>query len=264
MEQRRGTYKLYPNSAQFKALEHLHDKHRALYNAALQERVDAYKKCRISIRRGDQEKSVTQIRVDDPEYRSVNAQSLQVTLKRVDEAYRHFFRRVKLGQTPGFPRFRSKERFSGWGYKSHGDGWTLKPGEGYRHGRLRLSGIGTIKIRGKARTPGQPKTLSITRKADGWWASVVLDCEPHRDIHEDARPAVGLDWGVETYATLAWGIEDTQVEEMENERLWQQQSEDLKASQRDLSKSLRGKRTKRAQRQKRILAKRHRRPCQPS
>ncbi|MBO9427903.1 RNA-guided endonuclease TnpB family protein [Sulfitobacter sp. R18_1] len=259
MDQRRVTYKLYPTSAQIVQLERLHDNHRALYNAALQERMDAYKKHEISIRKGDQEKSVTQIRADDPEYRSINAQSLQVTLKRVDEAYQHFFRRVKKGSgKAGFPRFKSKDRFSGWGYKSHGDGWTLKPGEGFRHGRLRLSGVGTIKIRGEARTPGRPKVCSITRKSDGWWASVVLECETHREIAPDARPALGLDWGVETYATLAWGVESSEAQEVKNERLWQQSSEDLKDAQRDLSKALRGKRSKRAQRHKRVLAKRHR------
>ncbi len=258
MDQRRITYKLYPTSAQIMQLEHLHDKHRALYNACIQERIDAYQKCGVTIRKGDQEKSVTLIRSDDPDYRQINAQSLQVTLKRVDEAFGHFFRRAKQGRKPGFPRFKSRDRFSGWGYKAHSDGWKLFPGKGYRHGRLRLSGVGMIKIRGEARTPGKPKVCSITRKSDGWWASVVLECEAHRQINEDAREAVGLDWGVSTYATLAWGIEDDQVQEVDNERLWQQAAEDLKKTQRDLSKALRGKRSKRARRQKIILAKHHR------
>jgi putative transposase len=83
--------------------------HRQLYNAALQERIDAYKKG-VTITEGDQEKSLTIIRAEDEECRGLNAQSCQVTLKRVDDAYKHLFRRVGLGQTPcfqrfGFPRF---------------------------------------------------------------------------------------------------------------------------------------------------------------
>jgi transposase len=60
----------------------------------------------------------------------VNAQALQVTLKRLDLACAAFFRRVKAGATPGFPRFKPLQRFSGRGYKTHGDGWRLFAGEG--------------------------------------------------------------------------------------------------------------------------------------
>jgi putative transposase len=113
-------------------------------------------------------------------------------------------------------------------------------------------------VRGEARTPGTIKSCTVMRKADGWYVSIVLECEAHREMARDAREAIGLDWGVETYATLAWGIESSEAQEVQNERLWQQASEDLKDAQRDLSKALRGKRSKRALRHKRILAKRHR------
>ncbi len=66
--------------------------------------------------------------------RGVNAQSLQVTLKRLDLAFAAFYRRVKVGETPGFPRFKPIQRFSGWRYKTHGDGWRLHAGVGMKHG----------------------------------------------------------------------------------------------------------------------------------
>src|SRR5205814_2322840 len=119
----------------------------------------------------------------------------QVTLKRVDRAFQNFFRRVRAGQSkPGFPRFKSFARFSGWGYKTHGDGWRLFTNERMKHGRLRLAGIGELKIRGQARSAGTPKTCEIMHKGECWYASITIACQPQR---EAGRLASGLDWGVE-------------------------------------------------------------------
>ena len=107
------TYKLYPSRAQLAALERLHHLHRLLYNAALEERIEAYRMARASISYVDQCKSLTIIRQQDPAYLAVNAQSAQVTLKRLDLAFKAFFRRVTglpalQGQGP-LPRLRLQD-----------------------------------------------------------------------------------------------------------------------------------------------------------
>ena len=252
---RRVTMKLYPSVLQAAEMERVCDLHRALYNAALRERIDAWRLSKTSIGFAAQCKSVTQIRRDDPAYLAVNAQSLQVTLKRLDLAFGHFFRRVKAGETPGFPRFKGRDRFPGFGFKTHGDGFKFEPGANWRHGRLRLSGIGTMRARGEARTPGRVACADIQRKADGWFLSLVVECEPHRERTDDA--VAGLDWGVETLATLCHG--PMRFSEFENDRLLTQEQDGLKAAQRELSKALRGKRSKRAAKAKRLLARRSRR-----
>ena len=251
---RRVTLKLYPSATQATEMERVCDLHRALYNAALQERIDAWRLSKTSIGYAAQCKSVTQIRRDDTAYLGLNAQSLQVTLKRLDMAFSHFFRRVKAGETPGFPRYKGRDRFPGWGYKSHGDGFRFEPGANWRHGRLRLSGIGTMRARGEARTPGRVVCAAIQRKADGWFLSLVVECEPHRERIGDS--VVGLDWGVETMATLCTG--PMQFAEVENDRLLVKAQDGLKAAQRELSCHLRGKRSKRAARARKLLAKRSR------
>jgi putative transposase len=76
------------------------------------------------------------------------------------------------------------------------------PGPNWRNGKLRLSGIGTMDARREARTPGQVVYCDVMRKADGWFMSLVVACEPHRECED--REA-GLDWAVETFATLAYG-----------------------------------------------------------
>ena len=111
-----------------------------------------------------------------------------------------------------------------------------------------------MRARGEARTPGRVVFADVQRKADGWFLSLVLECAPHRE-----RTGVrvgGLDWGVETFATLCHGPEA--FEEIPNDRLFRQEQEALKAAQRELSRALRGKRSKRAEKAKRLLAKRAR------
>lgn len=250
---RRVTYKLYPSKVQVAALDRLHYLHRLLYNAALEERIEAYRKAKVSILFKDQCRSLTVIRAQDPAFLAVNAQSAQVTLRRLDLAFNAFFRRCKAGDTPGFPRYRSKDSFPGFGFKTHGDGFRFTPQKGWRHGVLRLSGVGEMSARGEARTPGTVVNCDIQRKADGWFLSLVIECEPHRECGE---AECGLDWGIETFATLAYAPGEYAA--APNDRLLNAEQEGLKTEQRALSLALRGKRSKRALKAKRAMARRHR------
>ena len=103
---RKITYRLYPTPKQEALLLEFKRLHQTLYNAALEERIKAYRMCHVSINYADQCRSVTEIRTLLPEYAALNAQSLQVTLKRLDLAMAGFFRRCQEGAaSPGFPRF---------------------------------------------------------------------------------------------------------------------------------------------------------------
>ena len=235
MPYRKITYRLYPSPMQQAKLADMLGLHQRLYNAALEERITAYQRCGVSVGYLQQAKELTQLRAEDETYRALNAQSSQVTLKRLDLAFQHFFRRMKAGQTPGFPRFKSYDRYPGWGYKTHGDGWRLLTGEQMSHGKLRLSGVGELKLRGRARTIGTPKTCEIQHKAGKWYASVTIECEPQR---ERGELACGIDWGVETYATIARS--DDTFEHIENPRLLKQSADKLKTAQQDVSRKKRG------------------------
>lgn len=228
---RKVTYAIYPNATQEAVLLDMKGAHQRLYNAALEERISAWTRCKVSVRFADQCKALTEIRGIHPEYQALNAQSAQVTLKRLDLAFQSFFRRVKAGDAPGFPRFKGFDRFSGWGYKTHGDGWRLFPGEGFHNGRLRVSGVGNLRIRGQARLAGEPVTCEILHKNGRWFASVTLDVEPGRTC---GKGAAGLDWGVETFATLVHA--NGRIQPIANPR-WVKQAEDsLAQAQRVLSR----------------------------
>ncbi|MGY3582214.1 transposase [Bradyrhizobium sp. USDA 4341] len=108
--------KLAPTRGQYAVLAGLCEAQRQLYNAALQERRDAWAKRKVSISRFDQCKSLTQIRSFDPDYGDVPANLSRWTLGRVDDAMKGFFGRVKRGQKVGFPRFRSRSRWDCFGF----------------------------------------------------------------------------------------------------------------------------------------------------
>ena len=245
---RKVLYRLYQTPKQELGLQHTFDVHREFYNNARQKRVDVYKNEQRSVSFAEQCRETTALRAINPELAACNAQSLQVTLKRLDLAFKAFYRRCKTGEIPGFPRFKTHDLFKGWGYKAHGDGWKFQV-TGKRKASLRISGIGTIKTRGKARTPGIPKTLEIIHRNGKWYASVTFLCEPKR---KHGNKTLGMDWGLTHFATLV--DKDTgDVEKIKNPLPLKQSLKKLKAAQQILARKKRG--SKRRQKiKKQILA----------
>lgn len=233
---RKVTYRLYPSKSQAKKLLAIHRLHQQLYNDALFQRIFAWRRRGISVSYADQCRELTELRAAFPEYAALNAQACQVTLKRLALAFQNFFRRVKAGLSQvGFPRFKALKRFSGWGYKTHGDGWKWHPGDQLKHGYLKLSGVGFIRMRGQSRNEGTPKTLEIVYRDGKWYASVTLRCEP---IRSRGTERIGLDWGLETLLTLVneWG----EVTEEANPRYLKKQLDKLRQLSRDLSRKVKG------------------------
>ncbi|APZ42564.1 RNA-guided endonuclease InsQ/TnpB family protein [Acidihalobacter ferrooxydans] len=235
MPNRKVTYRLYPNTEQEARLQDMLGLHQRLYNTALEERIRVYKETGKGLSFADQCKALTQWRKNSAGLRSMNAQSEQVTLKRLDRAFRHFFRRVKNGEMPGFPRFKSLHRYSGWGYKTHGDGWKLHPGESGKHGRLYLQGVGLVPVRGKARTQGECKTCEILHKAGKWYASVTLEVEAIP--RERGVETCAFDWGLETFLTVA--THQQGIETVPNPRHLRRQLTELKRLGQDVSRKIR-------------------------
>lgn len=239
MMKRKITYRLYPNQQQTTRLFELLGFHQRVYNAALEERIRVYREQGKSYSFADQCKALTVWRQKDSDLKEINAQSLQVTLKRLDLAFQAFFRRVKVGEKPGFPRFKSLQRFSGWGYKTHGDGFRLISNETMKHGELRLTGVGHIKIRGRARTPGEVKTAEILHKAGKWYLSVTVECEPKRCC---GKKAIGLDWGLEKFLVTHDSQEKTDL--IENPRFVKKLLPTLKTLQQSISRKKKGGRNR--------------------
>jgi putative transposase len=253
VDRRKVTYRLYPRRSQAEALERHRVLHQRLYNALLEQRIMAHRQHKRTLTFAEQCREITKLRAEMPEYAELSVQSLQVTAKRVDLAFKAFFRRVreKKGKA-GFPRFKAIARFSGWGHKGDGDGWRFTPGERGKHGWLRLKGVGRVRTRGQARFDGEPKTCEVMLKQGRWYVSVTVEASPKRDR---GGAAVGLDWGVETFATLAH--EDGTTERIENPAFLRQDEGRILRAQRAVSRKKRGSRNRDKARQR--LARLHER-----
>jgi putative transposase len=127
-------------------------------------------------------------------------QVLQDVVLRVDRAFQAFFRRVKAGETPGYPRFHGRDRYHSFSYPQVGEhgGATLDGG------LLCLSRIGRIPIRLHRPLEGEPKTVTVSREADGWYASISCADVPVRPLPAMGRET-GIDLGIEAFATLSNG-----------------------------------------------------------
>jgi putative transposase len=232
MELRKITYRMYPSAAQIERLLELLGLHQRLYNTALEERIRVYAETGKSLGFSAQCKEVTAWRKLCDSLDAVNAQSLQVTLKRLDLAYKAFFRRVKAGETAGFPRFKPIQRFKGWGYKTYGDGWKLFQ-DASKHGQVRLTGVGEIRMRGQGRFSGTPKTAEVLHKAGKWYLSVTYNVAPESLTRTPGTEAGAFDWGLTTLLTLAKS--DGTIETVENPRWLKSRLDAIKALQRTVS-----------------------------
>src|SRR5215471_15195132 len=165
-----------------------------LYNAALHERRDAYRINHLSINYEAQANQLPEIKKDRPEFARIHSQVIQNTLKRVGSAFEGFFRRVKEGQKPGFPRFRSHSRYDSFTYPQSGFSLNGK--------KLHLSKIGKIKVHLSRPIEGEIKTCTIKREADGWYVIFSVE-EPKKEAAPAPKESVGVDVGIESFATLS-------------------------------------------------------------
>src|SRR6266536_152147 len=99
-------YRAYPNGEQAAALEELLETHRRLYNNSLSDRRHCFETEARTLGYGEQSALLKTTRRENPYLGRANFSSCQRTLKRLDRAFQAFFRRVKAGEKPGYPRFR--------------------------------------------------------------------------------------------------------------------------------------------------------------
>jgi putative transposase len=217
-------YRLYPTNAQAAQLETQLGLCRELYNAALQERRDAFSINRVAIGFSQQSAQLPEIKAERPEFEGVYSQVLQEVLHRVDKNFKAFFRRVAGGAKPGFPRFRPASRYDSLTYPQLG--FAVEA----RH--LKLSKVGRVKIKLHRPVEGLIKTVTVKREAGKWYACLSVECEA---AALPARPeAVGVDVGLAAFATLSDGTK------IENPRKARKAQARLRRSQRKVARRKRG------------------------
>jgi putative transposase len=220
-------YKLKPTSAQERQLEEVLWRCRTLYNTALEERITAYRRCGVTLTAYEQQAELPELKAAFPEYATIHSQVLQDVLARLDKTYQAFFRRVKAGQTPGFPRFQGRNRYHSFTYKQFGHGAHLD------NGFLVLSKIGRVAMRWSRPLEGTPKTVTLSREADGWYA--VISCA---DVPVQPLPLTGKETGIDVGLKVFLITADGLV--VENPRLHRRGEKRLKKAQRRVSRRTKG------------------------
>jgi putative transposase len=164
----------------------------------LEQRITAYQRSRISVSRFEQEAELKDIRAAFPEYAAIHSHVLQDVLARLDKTYQAFFRRVRVGERAGFPRYQARTRWHSFTYKEFGNGATLD------NGFLVLSKIGRIAARWSRSLEGTPKTVTISREPDGWYVCISCADIPVQPLPETGKET-GIDLGIEAFATTSDG-----------------------------------------------------------
>ena len=236
-------YRIYPNKEQKATIEKTLYLCRTLYNLALEQRIFAYKTQRKNTYKFDQCNQLIELKKAYPIFSEVHSQTLQSVLNRLDKSFQNFFRRIKTKEKPGFPRFKSEDRFNSFLFPQYK--FTLIKG------KIRLPKIGDVKIVYHRQIEGVVKTLSVIRESDKYYVSIV--CEIKKEIKKKITlkkgKAIGIDLGLIHFVTLSNG------EEIENPRHLKKSSIKLKKQQKKLSKKK--QRSKNRKRQRRIVAKIH-------
>lgn len=233
-------FSLRPTKKQARALQAQLDECRWLYNELLSQRKLAHEELSISLSKYEQSMLLPLLKEERPSLNGVHSQVLQNVVDRLDKSYQAFFRRCKAGDKPGFPRFRGEHRYNSFCYPQSGFTLTDKG--------LKLSKIGSVRIKMHRSIEGEIKTCTLRRNASGDWM-VSLSCEVEVQPKAILQGSVGIDVGLEHFATFSDG------QKIENPRFFKKAEKTLAKVQRKLSELEKG--TKKRKKQGKVIAKIH-------
>jgi len=214
-------FRIYPNKSQEGLLEQQLRLCRFLWNELLDIRKKYYLWSGKSVSKIEMQNLIPEMKNLYPELKMVHSQVLQNINNKLDEAFQSFFRRIKNGETTGYPRFKGKNRLSSICY--------TQSGVSIKNGRLNLSKIGSIKIVLHREILGKIKTTTIKKSSTGKWY-VCFSCD---EIIPNVLPenifAIGIDVGIENFATFSNG------DVLQNPRFFREEEAELARAQRKLS-----------------------------
>ena len=237
-------YRLYPKRSQATALNKQLDACRWVYNHFLEMRKKSWEDEQQGLGRYDQTGTLPELKKEHEFLNDAYSQCLQNVAVRVDLSFRAFFRRVKAGDKPGYPRFRGKFRYDSFTYPQYGGFKVRKNG-------IHLGKIGTVKARLHRPIEGDPKTCTVRRTPTGkWFVTIVCNVE-HTPAEQPDESAIGIDMGLENFATLS------SSETIANPRFFRKEQAALTKAQRKLSAQK--KRTKAREKARRVVARVHER-----
>lgn len=222
-------FRLYPTAVQRAQISRNFGCCRYVFNHFLAQRQEQYKETGTSPTRFQQDKILTILKQELPWLKEADSTSLQATLQDLDMAYQNFFRRVKQGEKPGYPRFKSK-RAHRQSYKSKCVGTNIKVLEG----AVQLPKLGKVKCRISKPVEGRILSATVSQTPSGKYF-VALCCT---DIDMEPLPStgavVGIDMGLKAFAITSDGVS------YQNHKYLAKSEKKLAKLQRQLSRKSKG------------------------
>jgi putative transposase len=216
-------YRLYPSRTQERTMEAILTTTRIFYNSLLAERKQAWEERKERVTKVQQLRRVKERKATNPYAASVHSHILQIVADDLDKAFLAFFRRVRTGEKPGYPRFRGANRWTSFGLKELGNGFKI---DGRR---LKVSGVGRIPVRWHRPIEGDIKTVRISKKAATWYAA--FSCvAPDKDPLPATNRSIGIDVGLTHLLTTSDG------ETVENPRWYRAEQATLRVVQRRIAR----------------------------
>jgi putative transposase len=214
-------YRIGANKDTFARAQKVLELCRTLYNLCLDQRKQSWKSYQKSISKNNQIKQLPDLKNGSPEFKQVPSQTLQDVVERVDKAFLGFFRRIKSGEKPGYPRFKGFDRYDSWTLKQAG--WKLK--DKY----LTIQKIGKFNIKLSRPIEGTIKTVTIRKTLSGkWYVCFSCDNVPTKPLPKTNKQ-IGIDVGCESFLT------DSNARKIDNPRFFKKSQDILTMRQQKLS-----------------------------
>lgn len=225
-------FRLYPNKAQINLIERTFGCCRYVYNYYLAMRQEAYQTSGTTLNYYGCCSNLTVLKrqAETSWLREVDGTALQASVQDLDRAFQNFFRRVKQGEKPGYPKLKIKHNHK-QSYKSKCVGTNIK----VLDGAVQLPKLGKVKCRTSRKAEGRILSATVSRTASGKYY-VAICCRVEQDMSRSPSTGntIGLDMGIKSFAVSSDGVEYA------NPKYLQQSEKKLARLQRQLSRKAKG------------------------
>ena len=192
-------FRIYPDATRQAEIDERLILAQQFYNKILEKSIASYKNGKTKVSMAQFNRFVKEIIQEDKRYLKLYSQTRCEIEYRLLKAYQNFFRRVKEGNTKaGFPRFRSRDRYKSITYPQDNGSFSI------RKDRLRISRIGTMRIKLHRRIEGAIKTLAIKREGRDYYAVFTTITEIKVPEVKNTNP-VGIDLGLDSFVAISDG-----------------------------------------------------------
>lgn len=221
-------FRIYPTDLQIEQINKSINCARFIYNYYLADRKRQYEEAGKSPTRFQQDKDMTRLKKELVWLKEAESSALQNSIKDLDKAFRNFYRRVKNGETPGYPRFkRKRERYQTCRINNRN---SIK----VERNAIRLPKIGIVKCKVSREVIGRILSVTITRTpTQKYFVSICCT-----DVETERLPVtgntVGIDVGIKNIVTLSNG------NKVQNGRFYAKSEKKLKHLHRELSRKTNG------------------------